>query len=84
MNTYEHWVSDNCLVEAKIAKIDMSFDHALGKHKAWDLEIEAFRVLMYVNGSEYDVTQSIKDNGKLDYSIWRSKLLEIAYDDMRL
>ena len=75
---YEFWASANCLIEGDVSREDASFDHPFGKHKAYEFVISNFSVKFYHNNEEFDVTESVQKNNKLQYSEWKGRLIEMA------
>lgn len=81
---FEFWIGGNCCVEGSVVIVDDSYSHAFGTKYGRALEIKDFRILFYIDGTEFDITQSIKEKNPFEYSGWREKLMRIAYENLNI
>jgi hypothetical protein len=49
-------IEPNVVIYGSVTEVDASFDHAFGRQKAADLEVEKFSVSAFIEGNGYDVT----------------------------
>lgn len=65
MKTFELNYDENCLLIVEGHVEEDNFDHEFGVQRGNHFEITEFTVLVYIKGSEFDVTKAIPE-GRLD------------------
>lgn len=78
MSYVGHWVVPECHIEADYAVIKDSFDHDHGVRHETFIELANIKILHYIDGKEFDVTDSVKKNNTEVFERYEKILLEHA------
>ena len=61
------------LIEGEVILEDAGFDHAFGYEQRWEARVDDFRVTLYVDIADYDITSSLS---KHDVELLKQSLIE--------
>lgn len=62
--------------------VDESFDHELGTEKREAVEINDFKIIVYINGFDRDLTNGFSDDDRAMYKKWFTDFVADRYTDV--